>query len=35
MPKMKEAPKARARKVRFSVRLPQADEVVLTGDSTA
>ena len=34
MPKVKEAPKARARKVRFAVRLPQADEVVLTGDFT-
>jgi 1,4-alpha-glucan branching enzyme len=32
MPKMKEAPKTRVRKVRFAVRLPQADEVVLTGD---
>jgi 1,4-alpha-glucan branching enzyme len=34
MPKLKEAPKPRARKLRFSVRLPQADEVVLTGDFT-
>ena len=32
MPKVKEAPKSRARKLRFAVRLPQADEVVLTGD---
>jgi 1,4-alpha-glucan branching enzyme len=32
MPKIKEAPKAKVRKVRFSVRLPQADEVILTGD---
>jgi len=32
MPKIKEAPKTRARKVRFTVRLPQADEVILTGD---
>jgi len=32
MPRMKEAPKTRAKKIRFSVRLPQADEVVLTGD---
>jgi len=32
MPKLKEAPKTKARKVRFAVRLPQADEVVLTGD---
>ena len=32
MPKIKEAPRPRTKKVRFSVRLPQADEVVLTGD---
>ena len=32
MPRMKEAPKTRVKKIRFSVRLPQADEVVLTGD---
>jgi len=32
MPKIKEAPKMRAKKVRFAVRLPHADEVVLTGD---
>lgn len=32
MPKVKEAPKARARSIRFSVRLPEAGEVVLTGD---
>jgi 1,4-alpha-glucan branching enzyme len=32
MPKIKEAPKSSAKKVRFAVRLPQADEVVLTGD---
>jgi 1,4-alpha-glucan branching enzyme len=32
MPKMKEAPKSRTKKVRFAVRLPHADEVVLTGD---
>ena len=34
MPKLKEAPKARTRKIRFSVRMSQADEVVLTGDFT-
>ena len=34
MPKLKDVPKARTRKVRFAVRLPQADEVVLTGDFT-
>ena len=32
MPKIQEAPRSRAKKVRFAVRLPQADEVVLTGD---
>lgn len=32
MPKMKEAPRSRVKKVRFSVRLPQADEVMLTGE---
>lgn len=32
MPKVKEAPKSSLKKVRFSVRLPHADEVVLTGD---
>lgn len=32
MPKTKEAPRTRARKVRFAVRLPQADEVLLTGE---
>ena len=32
MPKIKEAPRPRVKKVRFAVRLPQADEVVLTGD---
>jgi len=32
MPKFKEATRPRTRKVRFTVRLPQADEVVLTGD---
>jgi 1,4-alpha-glucan branching enzyme len=32
MPKVKEAPKSRLKKVRYSVRLPHADEVVLTGD---
>lgn len=32
MPKVKDAPKSRAKKVRFSVRLPQADDVALTGD---
>lgn len=32
MPRIKEAPRSRSRKVRFAVRLPQADEVVLTGD---
>jgi 1,4-alpha-glucan branching enzyme len=32
MPKIKEAPRPRTKKVRFAVRLPQADEVVLTGD---
>ena len=34
MPKLKEASAAKTRKVRFSVRLPQADEVALTGDFT-
>lgn len=32
MPKVKEAPRSRAKRIRFTVRLPQADEVVLTGD---
>ncbi len=32
MPRLKEAIRPRTRKVRFSVRLPQADEVVLVGD---
>jgi 1,4-alpha-glucan branching enzyme len=32
MPRLKEAVRSRTRKVRFAVRLPQADEVVLTGD---
>ncbi|HLY09940.1 MAG TPA: glycogen-binding domain-containing protein [Planctomycetota bacterium] len=34
MPKVKESTKARTRKVRFTVTLPQADEVALTGDFT-
>ena len=34
MPKLKEVPVAKTRKVRFSVLLPQADEVALTGDFT-
>ncbi|HLY74295.1 MAG TPA: glycogen-binding domain-containing protein [Planctomycetota bacterium] len=34
MPKLKEATKAQARKMRFAVRLPEADEVALTGDFT-
>lgn len=34
MPKLKEAHPARVRKVRYSVRLPLADEVALTGDFT-
>jgi len=32
MPKLKDAPASKARKIRYSVRLPQADEVALTGD---
>ncbi len=32
MPRIKEAPKTQVRKIRFSVRLPQADEVLLSGD---
>jgi 1,4-alpha-glucan branching enzyme len=32
MAKVKEVPKSRARKIRYSVRLPQVVEVVLTGD---
>lgn len=32
MPKTKDAPKIRIRKVRYAVRLPQADEVVLIGE---
>jgi 1,4-alpha-glucan branching enzyme len=34
MPKLKEVSKPRTKKVRFAVRFPQADEVVLTGDFT-
>ena len=34
MPKLKDAPAVKTRKVRFSVRLPRADEVALTGDFT-
>lgn len=34
MPKMKEAAPTRVRRVRFTVRLPQADEVALTGEFT-
>jgi 1,4-alpha-glucan branching enzyme len=34
MPRLKEIEKPRTKKVRFAVRLPQADEVVLTGDFT-
>jgi 1,4-alpha-glucan branching enzyme len=34
MPKLKDAPASKARKIRYSVRLPQADEVALTGDFT-
>jgi len=34
MPRLKQTPGFRVRKVRFAVRLPQADEVVLTGDFT-
>lgn len=32
MPRIKEVPGARAKKVRFVVRFPQADEVLLTGE---
>ena len=32
MPKQKELSKSRVKRVRYSVRLPEADEVVLTGD---
>lgn len=32
MPKVKEAPKPKPRKIRYAVRLPQADEVILTGE---
>jgi len=32
MPRVKEAPQTRLKKYRYAVRLPQADEVVLTGD---
>jgi 1,4-alpha-glucan branching enzyme len=35
MPKIRELTKSATRRVRFSVRLPQADEVVLTGDFSA
>jgi 1,4-alpha-glucan branching enzyme len=34
MPKVKDAPASKSRKIRFSVRLPRADEVALTGDFT-
>lgn len=32
MPKLKELTKSATRRVRYSVRLPRADEVALTGD---
>jgi hypothetical protein len=34
MPKLKDAPLSGTRKIRYSVRLPQADEVALTGSFT-